>query len=328
MNFTAVLRSKATSITAAMLMLALPACAPEPEKADVTIMNLMSYDILDESVAGIREGLQQSGYDAKSLEIRVVNANGQMDLLPSFAKEVVAQKPDLVIPVSTPVAQAVLQAAPQSQQVVFSTVTNPTDIGYDRRPANLTGVADVVNYRDNFRLMQALVPGLKTVGMIYNPGERNSQFGVREAQKAADELGIKLVLVTATDSNLAVNSARSLIGRVQVIYIGSDNTAASAIAGIVAATAPRGLPVIASDAGSVRNGALAAVSVDYHRLGVAAGKLAATVLREGKPAREYPLVRFVGDTVVVNQDTASLLKMTIPSTLLGKVPEVVKGKPQ
>jgi putative ABC transport system substrate-binding protein len=316
------------TVTALLLVLALASCAQPPERARVTIVSLMSYDILDESVAGIREGLAQAGYTGDAIEIREVNANGETTLLSGYAREIVATKPDVIVPVSTPVAQAIVAASSTTQPVVFSTVTNPNDIGYDKHPANLTGVADVVNYDANLALVRELVPAAKRVGMIYNPGERNSQFGVAASRKAATAHGIELVLVSATDSNSAVIAARTLVGRVDALYIGSDNTAASAIEGIVAATTAAKLPVIASDAGSVRKGALAAISVDYRKLGIAAGRLTAAVLREHKNAGQYPAVRFLGDTLVVNQTTADRIGMVFPPSLAARHPLVIRGKTQ
>lgn len=315
-------------LTAGLLSVALlTSCSPQPKKPSVTIFTLVTYDILDESIAGIKEGLAQEGYGPDAIDIREVNANGQTELLSSYAREITGTKPDLVVPVSTPVAQAVMAAAPPSQQVVFSTVTNPADIGYDKRPANLTGVADVVNYAANIALIRELFPKARRIGMIYNPSERNSQFGVTEAGKAARASGLDLILVTATNSNDAVNAARSLAGRVDVIYLGSDNTAASAIEGIVAATRAAKLPLIASDAGSVRKGALAAVSVDYRELGRAGGRLIARVLRERKPAGSYPAIRFEGRALVINQDAAKALGYTFPASVLARRPQRIGGAP-
>jgi putative ABC transport system substrate-binding protein len=301
----------------------LSSCAPQASKPDVVIFTLMTYDILDESIAGIKQGLAQEGYGPSAINLREVNANGQTELLSGYAREIVGGKPDVVVPVSTPIAQAVMAAAQSTQPIVFSTVTNPSDVGYDKRPANLTGVSDAVNYGANIALIRELLPTVRKIGMIYNPGERNSQFGIAETRKAAKHAGVELVLVTATNSNEAVTAARSLVGHVDALYIGSDNTVASAIEGIVATTRAGKLPIIASDAGSVRKGALAAVSVDYHELGVTAGRLVARVLREGKPAGTYTAVRFEGKTLVINQATAKGIGFTFPASVLARKPQIV-----
>ncbi len=306
----------------------LSSCATQATKPSVVIFTLMTYDILDESIAGIKQGLAEEGYGPGAINLREVNANGQTELLSSYAREIAATKPNVIVPVSTPIAQAVMTAVPSTQAVVFSTVTNPADIGYDKRPANLTGVSDAVNYSANIGLIRELLPSAHRIGLIYNPAERNSQFGVAETTKAVRSAGMELVLVTATNSNEAVIAARSLIGRVDALYIGSDNTVASAIEGIVAATRGGKLPIVASDAGSVRKGALASVSVDYHQLGIAAGRLVARTLREGKAPGSYPAIRFQGNSLVINQSTASGIGFTFPASVLARKPQILGNAPK
>jgi putative ABC transport system substrate-binding protein len=132
-----------------------------------------------------------------------------------------------------------------------------------------------------------------------------------------------LTVVPASNSNEVVSAARSLVGRVDVIYIGSDSTAAAAMPGLVAVARDAKIPVIASDAGSVRNGALAAVSVDYRKLGKAGAELIANVLRTGKPAGEFPRIGFVGDTLVLNAETARIMDYSFPAAVLARKPQII-----
>src|SRR5262245_46108030 len=107
-------------------------------KPVVVIYTFISYNILDESIAGIKEGLLNQGYTDDKIDLRTINANGEREKLNAFAKEALAAKPDVLVPVSTPVAVAVVQEAGATQPIVFSTVTNPADVGMDRKPPNLT----------------------------------------------------------------------------------------------------------------------------------------------------------------------------------------------
>ncbi len=289
----------------------------------MVIYTLLSYPILDESIAGIREGLAARGFGPDKVTVREVNANGQTALLNSFAKQILDGKPDVVVPVSTPVAQAVVSAAPPAQQIVFSTVTNPADAGVGRKLPNLTGVSDVVNYEANIDLIRELFPSARRIALIYNPAEQNSQYALRELRPLLAARKLDLVPIPVSNSAEAVSATRALPGRADVLYLGSDNTAASAIDGIITAARRGKVPVIASDAGSVEKGALAAVSVDYRRLGRAAGGLIADVLATGKPAGQFPNVLFKGDRLILNEDAAQATGVTFSPSLRARSVQVL-----
>ncbi|MBW1996615.1 MAG: ABC transporter substrate-binding protein [Deltaproteobacteria bacterium] len=293
-------------------------------KPKVVIYNLLSHPILDASVKGIKDSLAEEGFGPDKLEIIEVNANGEMDKLNAFAKEVLAVNPKVVIPVSTPVTQAVFKEAPPTQLIVFSTVTNPSDVGMDGNPINMTGVCDAVNYEANFNLIFELFPQTKRIGVIYNAGERNSQYGVDQIKKLAEQKGIKLELVTVSKSQEVVDAAHSLIGNVDVFYVGSDNTVVSAIGGLTKVAYEARIPVIASDSGSVSEGALAAVSVDYEELGRRTGTIVAEVLRTGAlPADRKPIM-FLGNTLILNQKAANRIGYEFPDAVEQRAAQVVQ----
>lgn len=315
----------AAGLAFAMLAAPLSSCSQPPpaEKPKVVILTPVAFDILDESIAGIREGLAEAGYGADKIDLKEVNAGGQMQMLGSYAREIVASRPAVIVPVSTPATEAVVGAAPEAQNIVFSTVTDPTAAKVPASSKHITGVSDVVNYHANIDLLQELVPTARRVGTIYNPTDAAAAFGLEKIRPIFAAKGITLTVLPATNSNDAVSAARSLIGRVDVIYIGSDSNAAAAMPGIVAVAQRARIPVIASDAGSVRNGALAAVSVDYRELGKAAAQLIIRVLRGGRPAGEVPRVAFLGNALVLNAETARAMGYDFPATVLARKPQIV-----
>lgn len=295
-----------------------------PHRPKVAIFNLLSHPILDDSITGIKEGLAKNGYGPNDIEIIEVNANGEMDKLNAFAKELLSAQPAVIVPVSTPVTQAVFKEAPPSQKIIFSTVTNPSDVGMDAKPTNMTGVCDAVNYKANFDLIFDLFPQTKRIGIIYNAGERNSQYGVEQVRELARQRSVELKTVTVSKSQEAVDAASSLIGNVDVIYVGSDNTVVAAMAGLTRVAYEGKLPVIASDSGSVRDGALAAVSVDYLKLGQRTGQLIAQVLKSGQMPVDAAPVVFQGDRLMLNAKAAGQLGYSFPDTVRGRAAEIVE----
>lgn len=125
-------------------------------------------------------------------------------------------------------------------------------------------------------------------------------------------------------SDEVVAAVRTLSSRADVLYIGSDNTVASAIDGVIAAARHLRLPVIASDAGSVEKGAIAAVSVDYRKLGLSTGILAADVLRSSKPVSAFPNILFKGDLLVINPAAAEAIGFPIPHTVRARAQRVIQ----
>jgi len=285
-------------------------------RPSVAIFNLLSHPILDASVKGIKEGLADNGYGAGEVRLIEVNANGEMDKLNTFALELLSARPDVIVPVSTPVTQAVAKVAGPEQAIVYSTVTNPDDVGMQSEPANMTGVSDAVNYAANLDLIQAALPNARSLGIMYNSGERNSQFGVEQTRKLAEERNLDLVVVSIAGSGEVADAARSMVGTVDAFYVGSDNTVVSAIEALTSVAYENDIPVFASDAGSVQRGAAAAISVDYEQVGLAAGELVARILDTGVLPGTIAPVSVQGDLLVVNVAAIERLGLTIPAEMM------------
>lgn len=317
------------SVVASLSLLAGCSHPASTPKKSVAIFNLLSHPILDASVQGIKDGLAANGYGPDAIDITEVNANGEMDKLDAFTRELLARRPDVIVPVSTPVTQAVVKIAPPGQNIVFSTVTNPADAGMDRHPQNETGVSDAVNYKANIELIRELLPAARRIGIIYNAGERNSQFGIDQVKAVVAGMELPggghfaLDLVTVASANDVAAAAASLVRRVDVFYVGSDNTVVGALPALLKAAVEAKKPVIASDSGSVDQGALAAVSVDYQKLGRKTGDLVAQVLKTGAPAGDIPNVVFTGDSLILNAKAASRIGFTFPDAIRARAAKIV-----
>ena len=290
----------------------------------VAIFNLLSHPILNASIRGIIQGLAKEGYSGDAVRIQQINANGEMDKLDAFARELLSTAPDVIVPVSTPVAQAVAKDSSPQQEIVFSTVTNPADIGFDSTQRNMTGVSDLVNYKANIDLLQELVPQARTIGMVYNPSERNSQFGVEQVRKIVEDRNLTLKLAAVAGSAEVEDAASSLVGTVDAFYVGSDNTVVGALPALLKVANGAGKVVIASDSGSVQNGALAAVSVDYEKLGEVAGELVARILRGRATAKSIAPVSFLGQSLILNGEAAKKLGLTFPPGLTARADRIIQ----
>jgi len=289
----------------------------------IAIVNYMNYPILNDSIEGIKRGLSNLGYkQGKNINIIEFNANGETDKLGLIAREVISIDADVIVPVSTPVAQIIINTVPHTQQVVFSTVTNPNDVDIKKRLPNVTGVSDVVNYEANIKLIRELFPEKKKIGFIYNPGEKNSVYGAGITNAICNREGLELVTVTISNSNEIFGAASSLASAVDLFYVGSDNTVVSGIGALLKVAYEKQMPVISSDSGSVLNGSLAAISVNYSDLGIRVAELIDEVLK-GKKAGEIPNIFFEGKDLLINMKAAKSISFTFPEKYMTDAKTIV-----
>lgn len=288
----------------------------------IGIMTFVSHEVLDSIEQGLIERLMEFGYGKDN--IRVINANGEMDKVHAFAKEMVSANYDILVPISTPVSQAIIKAAKGNIPIVYSFVSDPGAIGVDpetkKAPENVTGLSDIVNYDGNLRLIRKIMPNAYRIGIIYNPSESNSVMGIEECRKIAPQLSLQIEEVTVASTSEILNAARLIVGKVDAFYIIGDNTVVSGATAIIKVAMEKKIPVFASDMGSVKGGALAAFSVDYKGFGKRTAEIVNLVLKGEKP-NNIPPKFYLGDYLVINKKAFSILKLKLPKELENRVKE-------
>ena len=194
----------------------------------------------------------------------------------------------MIVPISTPSAQAVV-AATKDIPVVFTAVTDPVAAklvkSWDASGGNVTGMSDLSPIDKHLDLIKEIVPKAKTLGVIYNPGEANSVALVELLKKEAPAAGLALVEAPAARSVDVPAAAQSLVGKVDVIYVPTDNTVVTAFEGIVKVAQQAKLPVFAGDTDSVKRGAIAALGFNYYDVGRQTGKMVVRVLKGEAPGK-------------------------------------------
>ncbi|ACB77642.1 ABC transporter substrate-binding protein [Opitutus terrae] len=257
-----------------------PSSAP---KATIAILNLQKHPILDAVEAGAKEALAREGYpeNAEGIRYLIRTAAGDKQQIPALAAELNAQHPDVVIAISTPIAQAVVKN--YRGKIVFGALTDPVSAGVisgDRnRNPNVTGTTDAVPYDAQLQLIRQISPRAKRLGILFNPGEASSQYAVPRIKAAAPGLGFEIVEGAVNSTQEVYPVALGLASRVDALLISTDNTVAAGIAGAVKVGIERKLPVFACDSGSVEHGAIGAISPGYFAIGIDTGKLAARMLK-------------------------------------------------
>ncbi len=262
------------------VLLAGPAVA-KTYRIGVTV--IVAHPALEADQKGFEKALADAGLQ---VEYDIQNAQGEMANAQAIAQKFVNDKVDLVHAIATPTAQAAVKVI-KNIPIVYSSVTDPVDAGLVKTMGpdgrNVTGVSDAWPIERQIKLYHEMLPSAKRWGTIYNAGDANSVVNIGKTRKAMKALGLKLIEVTVSNSNEVYTAAQSLVGRVDAIYITSDNTVVSAFGSVAKVAAQNKIPLFAGDVDSVRNGAVAALGFNYFQVGYSAGKKAARILKGEKP---------------------------------------------
>jgi putative ABC transport system substrate-binding protein len=310
--------------------LAQPGRAPQPGRVyKVAYSQIVDHPALNETRRGFLEGLKQAGFvEGQNLTFLYQNAQGDVGNARNIAEKFLADGVDVIAPCTTPNVQATVRVAKGGKTpVVFACVTDPVSAGIIEsveRPTgtNVTGVYNPLPIAELFDLFLRIQPGLKTAGTIYNASESNSQVINRLAKAEAERRGLKWVEVTVAGSADVRTATESLVGKVDGLILGQDNTVASAFEAVVKVAQERQLPVFSMDAVAPARGAIASMAASNYEQGVLwAKELVAPVLLGTDPATVTPIRPRVFD-LQVNVQAASAAKLTIPQDIIDRASKV------
>lgn len=310
---------------ALLLAPAIPAAAQESKTVAVT--SIVEHPALDAVRDGVREGLKAGGYvEGENLTFEYQSAQGNPATAAQIARQFVGEEPDVIVPISTPSAQAVV-AATQDIPVVFSAITDP--LGARLVPdlktpgGNVTGTVDLAPVDKHLDLIREVLPAVRTVGVVYNPGESNSLTILRLMKEAAAARGLEVTESAAPRSSDVAAAARQLVGRAEAIYVPTDNTVVSALEAVLKVGADNDLPVFTGDTDSVERGAVASLGFDYHDVGRGAAEIVIRVLK-GEDPGSIPVEAVDAFNLYVNPKAAEAMGVALPAALVDRADVVVR----
>ena len=180
---------------------------------------------------------------------------------------------------------------------------------------NVTGSSDLNPVAEQVRLMLEIFPSAKRIGTIYNSSEINSQFQAQILKNELQKRNLELVEFTVSSVNDVQQTAQSMIGKVDVIYVPTDNIIASAMPVLTKITSAAKIAVIVGEEGLLKGGGLATVGVNYYNLGRIAGEMGADIL-EGKSQPQTMAIRYQTEfKSKINVNVAEQLGITIPASV-------------
>ncbi|MEA1940149.1 MAG: ABC transporter substrate-binding protein [Candidatus Caldatribacteriota bacterium] len=301
----------------------------------IGITQIVEHPALDAARDGFKETLEEAGFkEGVDVVYDLQNAQGDFTNAISIAQKFKDDKVDLIVAIATPTAQAALQVN-QNIPIVINAVTDPVAANlaksWESSGNNVTGMSDAAPNKQQIELIPRFLPKAENVGTIYNAGEANSAVQIEVAKEVCAELGLNLIEVTVSNSSEVLMAAQSLAGRVDAIYVVTDNTVVSALESVVKVCNQEEIALIVADPSLVDKGALASYGIDYFSLGKKSGEIALKIIKGAKPS-DIP-IQTISDPndlqFVVNLDTAKTIGLSVSEEIVKEADKVIKdGKVQ
>ncbi len=286
----------ALTLTIALLMscvVSFASCSDEKDGAKYTvgICQLVQHPALDAATQGFIDTLKAEFGD--DIEFLNENASGDPATCTTIVNNFVSKKVDLIMANATPALQAAQQ---QSDIPVLGTSITEYGVALEIDNfnglvgANISGTSDLAPLDKQADMIIDLFPDAEKISLFYCSSEANSKYQVKEMKKLLIERGIdenNIKESAFTDSNDVTSVASEAASFADVIYIPTDNTAAScteAINNVIGDT-----PVIAGEEGICSGCGVATLSINYYDLGVATAKMAIKILKGEAKIEEMPI---------------------------------------
>ena len=316
----------AMTMTSAMVAGMLAGCGSSSDsgsgkgKYNIGVIQLTEHVALDAANKGFCDGLKEEGIDAK---IDQQNAQGDQSACDTIASKFVNDKKDLVLAIATPAAQAIAGKT-EDIPICITAVTDPAEAGLvdsnDKPGTNVTGTSDLTPIKEQISLLKQLIPDCKTVGILYNSAEDNSLFQAEIAKKEIEANSMTYKVYTVSNSNEIQTVVESMVGKVDAIYIPTDNMIAAGMSTVSMVATENKIPCIVGESGMVDNGGLATYGIDYYNLGKMTAKMAAKILKGEASPEDMPIeyLDAAKCELHVNEEIANELGIDVSGLDIGK----------
>ena len=301
-------------LLAIVVVFCLGMAAVAEETYTVGVCQLVQHPALDAATQGFQDALTEKLGEAVSFDVQ--NASGDSNTCSTIVNGFVSDNVNLIMANATPALQAAV-AATGDIPILGTSVTDyatALDIAdwTGATGINVSGTSDLAPLDQQAAMLHELFPDAKTVGLLYCSAEPNSKYQVDVITGYLTELGYETAEFTFADSNDVASVAQSACDGSDVIYIPTDNTAASCTEAIRNVVEPAGKPVIAGEEGICKGCGVATLSISYYDLGYATGEMAYEVLANGADVATLDVAFAPNVTKEYNAELAGLLGVTVP----------------
>ena len=300
---------------AILLCLMMALAAASAGAATVGICQLVQHPALDAATQGFIDALKA---EIPDVEIDLQNASGDSATCATITNTFASNGVDLIMANATPALQAAVAATGDipilgTSVTDYATALDLEGIGLGTPTGiNVSGTSDLAPLDGQADMITELFPEAKTVGLLYCSAEPNSVFQIQTIRGYLEAKGLTTAEFSFADSNDVASVVESAVGAVDVLYIPTDNTAASVTETIAGVVLPGGLPVVAGEEGLASGCGVATLTISYYDLGTATGKMAAQILKDGADVKTMAIQAAPTFTKKYNAANAEQLGIAIP----------------
>ena len=297
---------------------AAPAAAPADDGFTVGICQLVQHPALDAATEGFKEALTAKLGDKVTFIEQ--NASGDSALCSTICSQFVSEEVDLIMANATPALQAAASATASDGERIPVLATSITDFASALAiedwtgvtGTNISGTSDLAPLGGQAELLHELFPDAETVGILFCDGEANSLYQVNVIQPVLEDMGYEVKRFSFSDSSLVSSVTETACSECDVLYIPTDNTAASCGEAIHNVALNSKTPIVAGEENLCKLCGVATLSISYHDIGFACGEMAADILLGGADVSAMP-VQFAPEfTKEFNRELCEALNVTVP----------------
>ena len=292
------------------------------EKYLIGISQYGEHGSLDNCRTGFLQGLAEAGLvEGEDFEVDYQNAGFDDNIASQIGATFSAEDVDLMVAIATPSATACFAAAEDKDiPVVFTAITDP--VGAKLDSGNITGTSDVLPVEGQLDLIRQLQPNAKSVGIVYTTSEANSVYSVGVYEEKAADYGFTIEAVGVTAQSEVTQAVDTLISKgVDCISNLTDNNVVGVLPAILEKTNDAGIPVYGSEIEQMKLGCVAGAGLDYIKLGVQTGQMAAKVLRGEATCQELPYEVIENFDLYINSESLDAMGIAVPAAVADKAIE-------
>lgn len=303
----------------------------QEEAYSIGISQFAEHGSLDNCRDGFLAGLAEAGIvEGENLTVSFDNAQADTGTASQIADSYVSEGVDLICAIATPSAMSAYNSCLETEiPVVFTAISDPVAAGLakeDGTPAgNVTGTSDKLPVEEQLKMIREILPEAEKIGILYTTSEANSISTIEEYKAIAGDYGFEIVetgINTLADVDMA---AAEMVGKVDCISNLTDNTVVGVLPAILEKTNEAGIPVYGSEVEQVKLGCVAGAGLDYIKLGIQTGQMAAKILRGETTCQDTPYEIIENFDLYINPESLGAMGISIPESVGSAAIDVTKG---
>lgn len=280
----------------------------------VGVIQLVQHPALDAATKGFQDALTDAFGDKISFDVQ--NASGDSATCSTMANQMVSSGVDLILANATPSLQAATSATNEIPILGTAVTDYGVALGMELTDGvtgkNVSGTSDLAPLDQQAAMIPELLPNAKTAGILYCSGEANSVYQSDVVKANLEKAGLTVNVYTFADSNDVAAVTATACSECDVLYIPTDNTAASCTEAINNVAQPAGIPIITGEEAPCKACGIATLSIDYYELGRTTGEMAVKILNGESDISAMPIQYFANPVKEYSAERAAALNITIP----------------